>query len=72
MHAVAFSPERLRTLRGQAGYTRQDLAERCGLSPGAIKDWELGRHVPLAPALGHLAAALRCSVDDFYEVPDAA
>jgi len=66
MHPICFSPARLRARRDQRGLTRSELAERCGLSVAAIKDYESGRHTPGADALGRLAAQLACQVDDFF------
>jgi len=66
MHPLHYSPARLRAIRVETGLTRSDLALACGMSPGTIKDYEAGRHAPGAFALGRLATALGCSVDDFY------
>jgi len=66
MHPLLYSPARLRAIRVETGLTRPALAQRCGLSPGTIKDYESGRHVPGANALGRLATAMGCSVGDFY------
>ena len=66
MPPLLYSPARLRAIRVESGLTRPDLARSCGMSPGTIKDYENGRHAPGAFALGRLATALGCSVDDFY------
>ena len=77
MRPVCFSPQRLRAIRDDRGYSRRHLADNCGLSAAAIKDYEIGRRTPGADALGRLAAELGVSVDDFYIrfafelVPDA-
>lgn len=66
MHPLHYSPGRLRAIRVESELSRPDLARRCGMSPGTIKDYESGRHAPGAFALGRLATALGCSVDSFY------
>jgi transcriptional regulator with XRE-family HTH domain len=66
MHPVCFSPARLRAIRDDRGHSRRTLANSCGMSAAAIKDYEIGRRTPGADALGRLAAELGCSVDDFY------
>lgn len=64
---ATFSPPRLRALRNVAGCTRPDLAARTDLSPLTITGYEQGKSTPSAAALGKLADALGCRVDDFYD-----
>lgn len=77
MRPVCFSPARMRAIRDDRGYTRGDLAARCGISSKAVARYETGDRVPDAAVLGRLAAELGCSVDSFYVrfafewVPDA-
>lgn len=42
----------LRRLRRDAGLSREDLAEACGLSPRSISDLERGVHSTVAPGYG--------------------
>lgn len=53
-----FDPARLRALRLAAGLTQAALAERVGVVPGRIGDWEQGRFRPLAGTLARIATAL--------------
>ena len=66
-----FSPERLRGLRHSAGWTRAILADRAVLATSTIQAYEQGRAAPSAAALGRLAMALSCSIDDLYVRTDA-
>jgi transcriptional regulator with XRE-family HTH domain len=57
--------EKLQRLRGEAGLTQQELAERSGVSLGAIRDYEQGNREPLLSSAQKLAKALRVSLDVF-------
>lgn len=70
MH-LTFSPARLRALREDAGWKRPVLARRAGLSVSTIRDYEHGYHAPSAAALGRLAVALHCSIDELFVHADA-
>ena len=48
----------LRTLRGEAGLSRAELARRAGVPVSTLRIWEDGRGFPGAPALLRLAEAL--------------
>jgi transcriptional regulator with XRE-family HTH domain len=67
MTITRFSPERLRALRLAAGWKRPALAERADLRPATIVSYESGYTTPSAAALGRLATALRCRIDDLFE-----
>ncbi|WP_133799259.1 BTAD domain-containing putative transcriptional regulator [Kribbella caucasensis] len=57
--------ELLRTLRRHAGVTQQELADRAGLSAGAIRDLEQGRtKSPKRDSIAAIAAALALSGHD--------
>ena len=62
--ARRFSGHRLRTLRREAGISRTALAAAICRSSHSIYLWERGTVTPRADALGRLADALQCSVDD--------
>jgi len=53
-----FDPFRLRSLRLTAGLTQRQLAQRAGVVPGRIGDWERGRFRPEPASLSRLAQAL--------------
>ena len=53
-----FDPVRLRSLRLAAGLTQRQLAQRAGVAPGRIGDWERGRFRPEPASLTRLAQAL--------------
>lgn len=65
MH-LTFSPGRLRVLREKAGWTRAFLAHRTQLATSTIQSYEQGKATPSAGALGRLAMALSCTVDDLF------
>lgn len=53
-----FDPRRLTLARWSAGLTKRDLAERSGLSPTSITQYEAGRTLPPAATLARLALAV--------------
>jgi len=65
MH-LTFSPDQLRALRKRAGWTRAFLAHRTQLATSTIQSYEQGQSNPSAAALGRLAMALSCTVDDLF------
>ena len=67
----SFSPVQLRAKRDEAGYSRPLLAQKVMLAASTVKDYETGRRIPSAAALGRLATALNCAVGDFYVQPSA-
>src|SRR4030081_1859986 len=56
----AIDPSRLAARRVELGLSRAALAARAGVSPWVVFFYEEGRHVPPAPRLNQLAAALGC------------
>jgi transcriptional regulator with XRE-family HTH domain len=56
---------RLRELRGTAGLTQQELADRSGLSLPGIKQFEIGRREPAFQALLKLAHGLGVPLSAF-------
>lgn len=56
----------VRTLRG---LTQSQLASAAGVAQAQISQWESGRVIPSAAALGALAAALGCTAGDLID-PD--
>ena len=61
-YARAF-PQRLRELRKKRGVPQVTLSGLCGLNPGAIGRYELGRGLPGLPALYAICEELDCSAD---------
>lgn len=55
--------ERIRTLRKEAGFTQEQLAEALGVTTGAVYKWESGRAVPELGMLVELAEFFEVSVD---------
>ena len=52
---------RVRSLRGQRGWSRRELSERCGLSERFLAQVETGRGNPSLKSVAEIAAALRTS-----------
>lgn len=63
-----FSGGRLAALRAKAELSQHEVARRVGVREKQIWRWETGvnKRGPSADAVGALAAALGCSVDEFY------
>jgi transcriptional regulator with XRE-family HTH domain len=59
--------EVLRQLRSKAGLTQDQLAEKCGLGLGTIRDYEQGKREPLLATAVKLAAALGTDCRAFAE-----
>lgn len=58
--------ERIRSLRKKRKLTQIGLSEISGISQQAISNIESGRNAPSESTLRMLAAALNCTIDDFY------
>lgn len=52
-------PERLATARRALGLSQRKMAERLGLDPATIKNWETGRHQPSGRSLAVIAGVLQ-------------
>lgn len=57
---------KIREYREAAGMTLEQLAEKVGVTFGAVSQWELGRINPRAELLPRIAAALGCTVGNLY------
>ena len=57
----------LRTLRGEAGLSRAELARRARVPVGTLRNWENDRGFPGAPAFLRLAEALGVPVERLAE-----
>lgn len=62
-------PSRMVARRAELGLSRAALAARAGVSPRMIFFYEEGRHIPAAPRLEQLAAALGCEVGALTGAP---
>lgn len=51
-------PERLRSARRQLGLTQRKMAERLGVDPCTLRDWENERHQPTEASLNLIARVL--------------
>ena len=58
---------RIAQLRKARGISQAQLARDCGVSPGAVAAWEVGRNFPTLPMAVKIAAALGCKIDDLYD-----
>lgn len=63
--AALFDPQRLRLARQLQGLQRKELAERVGVSPAAISQFELGKSKPRPATIAQLALTLQLSVEFF-------
>lgn len=61
--------ERLALARRAAGLTQRDLADRIGLSPGAIAAFERGLKTPSGPVLLAMARELRVRPENLLPPP---
>ncbi len=62
-------PSRMVARRVELGLSRAALAARAGVSPRMIFFYEEGRHMPAAPRLEQLAAAVGCEVGALTGAP---
>jgi transcriptional regulator with XRE-family HTH domain len=51
--------ERLKTKRKEAGFTQPELAEKLGVSKGAVANWEVGDHIPSREKIRAIAEILK-------------
>ncbi len=54
----------IRQLREERGWTQLELANRLGVTPSTIYNWERGRFEPRASQLRQLAQVLGVKMDD--------
>ena len=58
---------RLRELRGERGWTQQDLADRAGVSRQTIHSIESGKYDPSLPLAFVLARLFGARIEDVFE-----
>ena len=56
--------------RNKAGLSQAAVAEKLGIAPASVSQWETGKTVPKADRLPEIAALYRCTVDELL-APDA-
>ena len=61
-----FFAVRLRLARTAARVSQRELAERAGISLGALRDYEQGRYEPIYSRIAALAAALGVSPAELF------
>lgn len=61
--------DRLKTAREKAGLTQEDLADKCGLSRGAIANYECGDRIPKNKILNDICAVLNVTQDWLLGTP---
>ncbi len=66
---MRFCPENIQKRREELGMSREELAEKAGISSTAIWRIETGKREPLASTLGMIAKALQTQrISMFYKV----
>ena len=58
---------RLKELREEKGMKQDELAEKVGVTQGAISQWESGAVKPSFDNIKKLAAALEVTIDELME-----
>lgn len=58
---------RIKTLRESANLTQVQLADKLGVLPTTVSNWETGVALPKTTILPQLAETLGCSIDELYE-----
>jgi putative transcriptional regulator len=56
----------LAELRGQRGWSQEDLAERLNVSRQTVNALERGRYDPSLPLAFKIAALFECSIEDVF------
>ena len=59
--------EMIKKLRKEQGITQKELANRLGLAPQNIAQWETGKRNPKFETLQKLAAALNIDISNFID-----
>lgn len=57
---------RIKKLRLEAGISRPQLAERMGVTPREVSNWEREVILPMVRQLPLLAHVLGCSIDELF------
>ena len=59
--------ERIRSFRIAHGMTQEEFGARVGVTAQAVSKWERGTCYPDITFLPRLAAAMGCTVNDFFK-----
>jgi transcriptional regulator with XRE-family HTH domain len=51
-------PERVRSARSELGLTQREMANRLGVDPCTLRDWENGQHHPTETSLNLISRVL--------------
>lgn len=57
----------IKKLRLAAKLSQVSLAEKSGVTQGALSQWERGESLPTSDKLPEIAKALNCTIDDLYK-----
>ena len=60
----------IRELREARGWTQLELANRLGVTPATVYNWERGKYEPSASKLRQIAQAFGASMDDIALVQE--
>jgi transcriptional regulator with XRE-family HTH domain len=61
------SPEQSRAARGWLGWSQADLAAKARVSISTVRDFEKGRHMPIAATLDAMRRALTAAGIEFLD-----
>jgi putative transcriptional regulator len=59
---------RIKELRGERGWTQQELADAVGVSRQSINSIECNRYVPSQPLALEFARVFRCATDEIFRL----
>lgn len=57
---------RIAGYRTAKGWTQPDLAQRIGVTPEAVSQYENGKRIPRVSTLFRLTEVLECTTEDLY------
>lgn len=66
MSTEEFDPQRLTLARWSAGLSKRDLADRIGISPASVSQYEASNTIPSAPVIRQLAFAMGVPAEYLY------
>jgi transcriptional regulator with XRE-family HTH domain len=61
----------IRELRDRQGWTQLEMANRLGVTPATVYNWERGKYEPTASKLRQIAQLFNVSMDDIALVSQA-
>ena len=68
---MQFNNELIRKYRKMRGLTQSELAEKCGLTDSAIRNYELGNRTSGEDQVKEIASALHVAPESLFDVPAA-